>query len=79
MAAVKEETRQDRVALGIALVLLSTLFTSLTDVIFKFTSAGGTIWQYFVLRSLLAIPVLLAIAFLWGEGAATVSRVRSRG
>jgi drug/metabolite transporter (DMT)-like permease len=74
MAAVKEETRQDRVALGIALVLLSTLFTSLTDVIFKFTSAGGTIWQYFILRSLLAIPVLLAIAFLWGEGAATWSQ-----
>jgi drug/metabolite transporter (DMT)-like permease len=74
MAVVKEDARQDRVALGIALVLLSTLFTSLTDVIFKFTSAGGTIWQYFVLRSLLAIPVLLAIAFLWGEGAATWSQ-----
>ncbi|HZF36308.1 MAG TPA: DMT family transporter [Candidatus Angelobacter sp.] len=56
------------------MVLLSTLFTSTTDVIFKYASAGGTIWQYFVLRSLLAIPVLLAIAFLWGDGAATWSR-----
>jgi len=74
IAAVEEDRRRDRVALGIALVLLSTLFTSTTDVIFKYASAGGTIWQYFVLRSLLAIPVLLAIAFLWGDGAATWSR-----
>ncbi len=74
MAAVAENARQDRVALGIALVLLSTLFTSLTDVIFKFVSADGTIWQHFVLRSLLAIPVLLAIAFVWGDGAATWSQ-----
>ena len=74
IAAVEEGGRQDRVAVGIALVLLSTLFTSLTDVIFKYASAGGTIWQFFVLRSLLAIPVLLAIAFAWGDGAATWSR-----
>lgn len=74
LAAVEEDTRQDRVALGIAFVLLSTLFTSLTDVILKYASAGGTIWQFFVLRSLLAIPVLLAIAVAWGDGAATWSR-----
>ncbi len=74
MAAIKEEIHQDRIALGVALVSMSTLFTSLTDVIFKYASAGGTIWQYFVLRSVLAIPALLAIAFLWGDGAATWSR-----
>lgn len=74
MAAAEKDTRRDRVALGIALVLLSTLFTSSTDVIFKYASADGTIWQYFVLRSLFAIPVLLAIAFAWGDGAATWSR-----
>ncbi|MGI9408211.1 MAG: DMT family transporter [Hyphomicrobiaceae bacterium] len=71
MAAVEENARQDRVALGIALVLTSTFFTSTTDVIFKVASGSGTIWQYFVLRSALAIPVLLAIALVWGEGAAT--------
>ncbi len=71
MSVVEEDNKQDRVALGIALVLLSTLFTSSTDVIFKFASDSGTIWQFFILRSLLAIPVLLAIAFVWGDGAAT--------
>ena len=74
MPAVEEDIRQDRVALGIALVLLSTLFTSLTDVIFKVSSASGTIWQFFVLRSLLSIPALLAVALAWGDGAATWSR-----
>lgn len=64
----------DRIAVGIAFVLASTLFTSLTDVIFKLASGSGPIWQFFVLRSLIAIPVLLAIAHLWGEGAAAWSR-----
>lgn len=71
MSVVKQDIRQDRIALGIVLVLLSTLFTSLTDVIFKFATAGGTIWQYFLLRSLIAVPVLLGIALLWGDGTAT--------
>ncbi len=74
MAAADQHTHRDRVALGIVLVLLSTLFTSSTDVVFKFASDSGSIWQYFVLRSALAIPALLAIAFVWGEGAPTCSR-----
>ncbi len=74
MATVKHSVRHDRVALGIVLVLLSTLFTSSTDVVFKYASENGSIWQYFVLRSVLAIPVLLAIAFVWGEGGKTWSR-----
>ena len=72
--AVKQHAHRDRIALGIVLVLLSTLFTSSTDVVFKLASDSGSIWQYFVLRSALAVPVLLAIAFVWGEGAATCLR-----
>ncbi len=63
--------RPDRIALGIALILLSTLFTSLQDVIFKYTSADVTLWQLYVLRSLFLIPALLVIAYIWGDGAAS--------
>ena len=77
-AAGKQEIREDRIALGIALVLLSTLFTSLTDAFFKFATAGGTVWQYFVWRSLIAIPVLLGIALLWGDGIATWRVLQAR-
>ncbi len=62
--------RPDRIALGIALILLSTLFTSLQDVIFKYTSADVTLWQLYVLRSLFLIPALLVIAYIWCGGAA---------
>ncbi len=78
MAVIKETIRSDRLAFGIALVLSSTFFTSTTDVLFKYASADSSVWQYFVLRSLLSIPVLLAIAFLWGDGAATWSRALRR-
>ena len=68
MPAVEHRRGQDRIALGVALVLCSTLFTSSTDVVFKYASDSGSVWQFFVLRSALAIPVLLAIALAWGEG-----------
>jgi drug/metabolite transporter (DMT)-like permease len=75
MRTNSDHERPDRVALGIGLVLLSTLFTSLAEVIFRHISGDGTVWQYFFWRSLLSVPVLLAIAFVWGDGAATVLQV----
>lgn len=66
--------RPDRIAYGIVLILLSTLFTALQDTIFKHASADVTLWQLYVLRSVFLVPALLAIAFLWGDGAATWRR-----
>ncbi|HET6157992.1 MAG TPA: DMT family transporter [Dongiaceae bacterium] len=71
MTAVDTEVRPDRIARGIALILLSTFFTALQDAIFKQASGHVTLWQVYVLRSLFLVPAILAIAFVWGEGAAT--------
>jgi drug/metabolite transporter (DMT)-like permease len=71
VTAVDTEVRPDRIARGIALILLSTFFTALQDAIFKQASGHVTLWQVYVLRSLFLVPAFLAIAFVWGEGAAT--------
>jgi drug/metabolite transporter (DMT)-like permease len=71
VTAVDTEVRPDRIARGIALILLSTFFTALQDAIFKQASGHVTLWQVYVLRSLFLVPAILAIAFVWGEGAAT--------
>ncbi len=71
MTVADINVRPDRIALGIVLILISTLFTSLQDVIFKYNSADMTLWQLYVLRSVFLIPALLVIAFTWGDGLAT--------
>ena len=71
MAVAETSIRPDRISLGIVFILLSTFFTSLQDAIFKYASADVTLWQIYVLRSLFLIPVLLVIAFIWGDGATT--------
>lgn len=55
----------DRIKLGIILVLASTLFTSAQDATFKFANADVSVWQLFVLRSAILIPILLLIAHFW--------------
>lgn len=67
MTVIDSNIRPDRIALGIVLILISTLFTSLQDVIFKYSSADVTLWQLYVLRSAFLIPALLVIAFVWGN------------
>lgn len=69
MSATDAAIRPDRVARGIGLILLSTLFTASQDAIFKHASADLTLWQIYVLRSVLLIPAFLVIALLWGAGA----------
>ena len=71
MAIADADIRPDRIAHGIAFILLSTFFTALQDAIIKYASADVTLWQIYVLRSLFLIPALLLIAFIWGGGAAT--------
>ena len=71
MTAADTGIRPDRIVLGIALIVLSTLLTSLQDVIFKYSSADITLWQLYVLRSIFLFPALLVIAFVWGGGTTT--------
>ncbi len=58
----------DRVALGVGMILLSTLFTSSQDAVIKLGSGDVTLWQIYVLRALFLIPALLAVA--WASGSA---------
>ena len=55
------EARGDNVSLAIAVILLTVLALSLGDALIKRTSASFVLWQIFVLRSVLVIPVLLAV------------------
>jgi len=68
MTVAGAAVRPDRIARGIAFILLSTFCTASQDAIFKYASADLTLWQLYVLRSLFVIPVFLVIASLWGEG-----------
>jgi len=51
----------DNTPLAIAVILLTVLALSLGDALIKQTSASFVLWQIFVLRSALAIPVLLLV------------------
>jgi drug/metabolite transporter (DMT)-like permease len=49
----------DNLPLAVTAIVLTVLALSLGDALIKFTSGDFVIWQIFVLRSLLALPVLL--------------------
>lgn len=56
-----ELPRKDNVRLAITTILLTVLALSIGDALIKETSAEMVLWQIFVLRSLLALPLLLII------------------
>lgn len=58
---LRAETQGDNIPLAIAVILLTVLALSLGDALIKQTSASFVLWQIFVLRSIITIPVLLAI------------------
>ena len=49
----------DRVGLGILLIVVSVFLMSLGDALVRSLSAALTLWQVFLLRSLLALPLLM--------------------
>ncbi|MEO0372112.1 MAG: DMT family transporter [Pseudomonadota bacterium] len=53
-------TRSDNLPLAISVILLSVLGLSLGDALIKFTSGEFVMWQIFVIRSLIVLPLLLA-------------------
>ena len=50
----------DNLPLAVTVIILTVLALSLGDALIKFTSSDFVIWQIFVLRSILVLPVLLA-------------------
>lgn len=51
----------DNIPLAVSTIILTVLALSLGDALIKMTSGNFVIWQIFVLRSLFAIPVLVAV------------------
>ncbi|WP_282610475.1 DMT family transporter [Pelagibius sp. Alg239-R121] len=55
------ELRHDNIKLAVTVIVLTVLALSLGDAVIKKASANMVLWQIFVLRSLLAIPLLLLL------------------
>ena len=63
-----QAARPDRTAQGIGLILASVLTMAFADAVVKLVSAELTLWQVFVARSLVAIPILAALLRATGSG-----------
>lgn len=63
--------RPDNLRLAVVVIILTVLALSLGDALIKFTSGEFVIWQIFVLRSLLVLPVLLL--YLWVKAPDTLT------
>lgn len=51
----------DHISMAVSVIVLTVLALSLGDALIKIASGSFVIWQIFVIRSLLAIPVLLLV------------------
>ncbi len=58
LGAVVKEEKSDRLVFAVAAIISTTLVASLSDAAVKLLSSEISLWQLFVLRSFLAIPVL---------------------
>jgi drug/metabolite transporter (DMT)-like permease len=54
----------DNVRLAVAAILSSNLAFSLSDAAIKLVSANFVLWQIFVIRSIISIPILIGVIFL---------------
>lgn len=66
--ALKQEARSDKTAQGIVIIVASVLTMAFADAVVKLVSSDLTIWQVFVARSLVAIPIMIALALATGVG-----------
>ena len=62
------EQRSDQTALGIGIILASVLTMAFADALVKLVSADLTVWQVFVARSLVAVPLLIVLMRASGVG-----------
>ncbi len=63
-----DSVRSDRTALGIIIILASVLTMAFSDAMVKLVSADLTVWQIFIARSLIAIPILAVLMLGAGVG-----------
>ena len=54
--------------LGVVLIVGSVFLMSFGDALIKYNSASFTAWQIFVLRSLIVVPILLALMLILAPG-----------
>ncbi|HEY7689619.1 MAG TPA: DMT family transporter [Dongiaceae bacterium] len=66
--------RADNLRLGVAVILVTDLALSLGDAAIKAFSTDFVLWQIFVLRSVIALPVLFFIIRLYAEGTPLMPR-----
>lgn len=66
--AITQTERPERTALGIGIILASVLTMAFADAVVKLVSANLTLWQVFVARSLVAVPLLAALMLATGVG-----------
>ena len=64
MSQANRHTKSDNIPLAISAVVTGVFALSLGDALIKYLSAEFTLAQIFVLRSALAIPVLVAILMI---------------
>jgi drug/metabolite transporter (DMT)-like permease len=63
---VREKRKQDQTAQGIVIILASDATMAFGDAVVKLVSANLTVWQVFVARSLVAIPIMIALLLVMG-------------
>ena len=64
----------DNVPLAVGTIIFTVLVLSLGDALIKLTSGGFVIWQIFVIRSAVVVPVLLAVMLVFARRALTWPR-----
>jgi drug/metabolite transporter (DMT)-like permease len=57
----ESRTRPEKVALGVVTIVATVFAMSFADAVVKYVSAELPLWQIFVMRSLVAIPLLVAL------------------
>ncbi|MEA5162607.1 DMT family transporter [Cereibacter johrii] len=66
MSASARSSSEDRIPLAVTSIILTVLALSLGDALVKMTSGSFVIWQIFVLRSLILLPILMGVALSLG-------------
>lgn len=56
--------RRDNVPLGIVVIILTVFAMASADAVIKYVSATFTLWQIYVVRSLIVIPMIMAVMTL---------------
>ena len=68
MIATRTDAKPDRTAQGIVIILASVLTMAFADAMVKLVSANFSLWQVFLARSLVAVPIMVVLLLASGVG-----------